>query len=160
LRARVEEYVTVEDDFDASDEYRYLPDVRVLERPGPFEFGGVATLVASTTETFTQPLIVNRQIESETGRSGQIVGTKPGTELSPPSSFSVRSTRVTDANSTFANNSRCWREGVHLVEIDLRRGGPWVLSVPRQAVPSWLPRGQTRSLAVGRKAAQEELAEY
>ena len=135
LRARVEEYVTVEDDFDASDESRYSPDVRVLERPGSFESGGVATAVASTTEAFTEPLIVTREIEPETSRSVQIVDTRTGHRIVTSIEF-LSPTNKNHGRQTYLRKQEQMLEGgVHLVEIDLLRGGPWVLSVPLQSVP-------------------------
>ncbi len=110
LRARVEEYVTVEsDDEPERSRSRFSPDVRVIERPGESDdSGGVATAVAVAAE----PLVVPRQSELETLHYIQIV----------------------DTNLT--KQRQMLDGGVNLVEIDLLRAGRWVLAVERGILPN------------------------
>jgi hypothetical protein len=133
LRARVEEYVAVEDEFD-SDRDRFSPDVRVVEKPGePPESGAVATTVATAAE----PFVVDRQVEPETLHFIQIVDTKSGHRVITSIEF------ISPANKTGAAGRQQYRDkqtklldgGVNLVEIDLTRSGSWVLAVQRSRVP-------------------------
>jgi len=135
LRARVEEYVAVETDEEWEDAgERFSPDVRVVERPGAAAVSaGAAVAVSAETER----LIVARRSEPETLRYIQIVDTKTGHRVVTSIEFLSLANKVTKAGrQQYREKQQKMLEGrVNLVEIDLLRGGSWVLAVQRTNVP-------------------------
>ena len=135
LRARVEEYVTVEaEDEPERSRSRFSPDVRVIERPGESDdSGGVATAVAVAAE----PLVVPRQSELETLHYIQIVDTKAGHRIVTSIEFLSPANKASAAGrEQYLTKQRQMLDGgVNLVEIDLLRAGAWVLAVEPGFVP-------------------------
>jgi hypothetical protein len=133
LRARIEEYVSVEfDEEDGQSPSRFAPDVRVIEHPGGAEAsGGIATLVAA------EPLLVRRIAEPETLRYIQIVDVTAGHRIVTSLEF------LSPANKAHGPGCRQYRKKqrqmldgrVNVVEIDLLRAGGWVLAVSKDSVP-------------------------
>jgi hypothetical protein len=131
LRARIEEYVSVEtDDEDGEPSRRFVPDVRIIEHPDMAESsGGVATLVAD------EPLVV--RIEPETLRYIQIVDATAGHRIVTSIEF------LSLANKTHWTGRRQYLKKqrqmilglVNLVEIDLLRAGGWVLATRMRMIP-------------------------
>ena len=131
LKARVEEYVTVESD-DASP-YGYYPDVRVTERSDPpYAAGATATAVAD-------PLVVPvPAAEPQTLRRVLIVDRTSGNRLITVLEI------LSPANKIGRAGRRAYRRkqgelldgGINLVEIDLLRAGRYILSIPEFALPS------------------------
>jgi len=136
LRARIEEYVTVEaEDEPERARSRFSPDVRVIERPGESDaFGGVATAVAVAAE----PLVVPRQSELETLHYIQIVDTRAGHRIVTSIEFLSPANKVSAAGRKqyLTKQQQMLDGGVNLVEIDLLRAGRWVLAV----LPGFVPR--------------------
>ena len=140
LRARVEEYVAVAADDDNVPEerrQRYRPDVHVWESrggPEPESAGGVAVVEQVDV---ARPLVVRRRAEPETLRSLQILDTQSGNRVVTSIEFLSPFNKLSrGGRREFLRKQRELLEGgVNLVEIDLLRGGPWVLSTDPQLVP-------------------------
>jgi hypothetical protein len=135
LRARIEEYVAVEDDVDDGDSPTYLaPDVRIIERPdAPEDSGGIATAVAVAAE----PIIVPRRSEPATLRYLQIVDVKTGHRIVTSIEFLSLANKIgTAGRKQYREKQQQMIEAdVNLVEIDLLRAGLWVLAVQRSHAP-------------------------
>lgn len=142
LRARIEEYVTVEgeEDTESNPRRRFAPDVRVLERPNAaigfgdaidLEGGGTAVAVAE------EPLIVSRRVEPETLHYIKIIDLKSGHRVVTAIEFLSPSNKISDQGQRqFREKQETLLAGnVNLVEIDLLRDGDWVISVPKSMVP-------------------------
>ena len=153
LKARVEEYVTVESD-DASP-HGYYPDVRVTERSdAPHAAAGSATAVA-----VADPLVVSvPAAEPQTLRRVLIVDRTSGNRLVTVLEI------LSPANKIGRAGRRAYRRkqselldgGINLVEIDLLRAGRYILSVPESA----LPKAYRRPYRVCvRRSATPDLAE-
>jgi hypothetical protein len=134
LRARVEEYVTVEADDDTeSRSHRFAPDVRIAERPdAPLSGGGNATLVDAT-----EPVMVSRLVEPETLRYITIVDSADGHRIVTAIEFLSLTNKVAGRGREqyFIKQEKLLAGRVNLVEIDLLREGGWVLAAPKSGVP-------------------------
>ena len=157
LRARIEEYVAVEEE-DVEFERRrarFAPDVRVIERPrAPTDFRGSAAALAAVAE----PVIVPRETEPETLHQIQIVDTQAGHRIVTSIEFlSVANKVGEEGREQYRKKQRTMLAGrVNLVEIDLLRAGKWVLAVPRGHVPK--PCREPYRISVVR-AARQDVAE-
>ena len=135
LRARVEEYVTVEANDDAkSQSHRFAPDVRIVERPAaPHAGGGIATLVDAT-----EPIMVSRSVEPETLRYITIVDAADGHRIVTAIEFLSLTNKVAGRGREqyLTKQEKMLAGRVNLVEIDLLREGGWVLAAPKSEVPA------------------------
>lgn len=133
LRARIEEYVSVEsEDAPGKSRARFSPDVRVIEHPSMSkESGGGATAVAA------DPLVVRRLKEPETLHYIQVVDITAGHRIVTSLEFlSLANKFSKPGRQQYRRKQRKMLEGcVNLVEIDLLRAGKWVLAVPLGSVP-------------------------
>jgi hypothetical protein len=135
LRARIEEYVTVQVDDDAEGpRSRFAPDVRLIERPdAPTGLGSTATAVADVAE----PVVVPRVSEPETLHYIEIVDTQAGHRIVTSIEFLSLANKTTeDGREQYRTKQRNMLAGrVNLVEMDLLRAGKWVLAAPKAYVP-------------------------
>ncbi len=143
LHAHVEEHVTLQlaehGNGQPARPQGYYPDVRILEQsagagtqPATHE-GGVALL---------EPLVVPLALEGQTQRSLRVVDTRSGNRIVTALEF-LSPTDKSDATgrTAYLKKQRELREaGVNLVEIDLLRDGPYVLTAPAHILPAaYLP---------------------
>lgn len=132
LRARVDERVFVESEGGRG--RRPAPDLRVVERAtlaGP-RAAGTAPAAAA------EPLVVHVGDEPMTQGFIQIVETGSGGRLVTVVEVLSPSNKVSgDGQRLYLQEQEeCRAAGVNFVEIDLLRGGQWVLGVPRDRVPA------------------------
>jgi hypothetical protein len=131
LRARVEEYVSVE-----SDELTggFYPDVRVVERPST---AGTQAAEAGAVAV-AEPLVVPLSLEPETIRGVRIVDYSSGHRVITAIEFLSPANKLrTDGREAYRRKRReILAGGAHLIEIDLLRAGPYTLAVPEDALPS------------------------
>lgn len=133
LRARIEEYVSVESEGVPEDSWpRFSPDVRVIEHPTMSEksSGGTAAVTA-------EPLVVQRLTEPETLHYIQVVDITAGHRIVTSLEFlSLANKCGRPGRRQYRRKQRKMLSGrVNLVEIDLLRAGKWVLAVPLANVP-------------------------
>jgi len=138
LHARVEEHVTVQlaesGNGQPGKRQGYYPDVRAVERPAvtgtqsaPAE-GGIAVL---------EPLVVPLTLEEQTQRSLRIIDTHSGNRIVTSLEF-LSPTNKSDTAGRAAyqkKQAELRQAGVNLVEIDLLREGPYVLTAPAHVLP-------------------------
>ncbi|MBI3467684.1 MAG: DUF4058 family protein [Planctomycetes bacterium] len=131
LRARVEERVFVESP-DARNRGFY-PDVRIVERP---------RRRAAETEpipgvAIAEPLRIRIQDEEMTQGYIEIIDIASGRRVVTVIEVLSPSNKVPGPGRELYQQKQqeCKQGGVNLVEIDLLRAGPWVLSVPEISVP-------------------------
>ncbi len=133
LRARIEEYISVESEGVPEDSWsRFSPDVRVIEHPSMSDkSGGGATAVAA------EPLVVRRLTEPETLHYIQVVDITAGHRIVTSLEFlSLANKFGKPGRQQYRRKQRELLAGrVNLVEIDLLRAGKWVLAVPMVCVP-------------------------
>ncbi|HUG91824.1 MAG TPA: DUF4058 family protein [Planctomycetaceae bacterium] len=131
LRARVEEYVAVEAEDVAGGFY---PDVRVVERP----FSAEASSVGGAAAAVAEPLVVPLSLEPETIRSVRIIDPRADNRVVTAIEFFSPSNKLREEGREAYRKKR--REllagGVNLVEIDLLRGGAYLLAIPEDALPA------------------------
>ncbi len=140
LRVRVEEHVTVQiggtGNGHPAQRYGLYPDVRVVEHPT----GAAAQPVAPTPEggvALVEPLLVPLALETETQRSIQIIDTRSGNRVVTAIEF-LSPTNKSDAAGRAAyrqKQAELRQAKVNLVEIDLLREGPYILTAPPHVVP-------------------------
>ncbi|HVA45786.1 MAG TPA: DUF4058 family protein [Pirellulales bacterium] len=140
LVARMEEQVYVEP-YDLDVEYRraIYPDVRITEHPHREEGGGVA--VASATTTAAEPLVVYLP---EMANEGYIEIRERTAEQRLVTVIEVLSpsNKYAPGRKEYRRKQRELRRArVSLVEIDLLRGGGWVMNMPKRAIPTAYHRG-------------------
>ena len=134
LRARIEEYVTIE----AKDEgcyprHRLVPDVSITERPS-FHERDEQTAVATLPEV--EAIELPRLVEEPTLRRVQIVDTRSGHRVITSIEFLSPSNKLGRGLEEFRQKQNEFLDGgVNLVEIDLIRTGEWAMSVRRGLVP-------------------------
>jgi hypothetical protein len=133
LRARIEEYVSVESGGAGEEsQARFAPDVRVIEHPSvPEKSRGGATAVAD------DPLVVRRVEEPQTLRYIQVVDVTAGHRIVTSLEFlSLANKARKPGRQQYRRKQRkMLAGGVNLVEIDLLRAGKWVLAVPMEYAP-------------------------
>lgn len=133
LRARIEEYVAVETDSLPNGTGKvFAPDVRVIERPD-----APVDIDVAPTAAVAEPLIVPRQSEPETLHYIQIVDSKEGHRIVTSIEFLSLSNKVGEqGRKQYRTKQQKMLAGtVNIVEIDLLRGGSWVVGVARGALP-------------------------
>jgi len=152
LRARVEERVVVS----SWDRPRSLyPDVRVIETeriPRRSHRGGASIAVA-------QPLVIDLADESETQRFVEIREVSSDSRLvTVLEVLSPSNRRPGDGQEQYLREQQeLLQAGVNLVEIDLLRGGDWVVAVPLGVLE---PSVRTPYRVVVRRGWRRLQAEY
>jgi hypothetical protein len=140
LLVRAQEHVTVQiagtGNGHAAQRQGPYPDVRVVEHPA-----GAAAEPAASAEgavAVVEPLLVPLQlVEGQTQRSIRIIDTRSGNrvvtaiELLSPTNKSDAAGRA----AYLQKQAEVRQAGVNLVEIDLLREGPYILSAPAPVVP-------------------------
>jgi|688.fasta_scaffold01692_15 hypothetical protein len=134
LRARVEEYVTVESkEEDETWRRHFVPDVMVTqspESPNPLAEAAIATMID------TEALDLPRVKESATQRRIQIVDTQSGNRVITSIEFLSPANKIGRGRELFKLKQNDFLEGgVSVVEIDLIRAGRWSVSIPEDYVP-------------------------
>jgi hypothetical protein len=140
LLVRAQEHVTVQiggtGNGHPAQRHGLDPDVRVVEHPA----GAGGQPVAPTPEggiAVVEPLLVPLALETETQRSIQIIDTRSGNRIVTAIEF-LSPTNKSDASgrAAYLQKQAELREAkVNLVEIDLLREGPYVLTAPAHLVP-------------------------
>jgi hypothetical protein len=140
LLVRAQEHVTVQiagtGNGHAAQRHGLYPDVRVVEHPS----GAAAQPAASAAGAVAvvEPLLVPLQlVEGQTRRSIQIIDTRSGNRVVTAIEF-LSPTNKSDAAGRAAylqKQAEMRQAAVNLVEIDLLREGPYILSAPAPAVP-------------------------
>jgi len=129
LVARLEEYLALEGP--GEDPITYRPDVSTFETA---EAESPAMENAPESEA-AQPVLVARRAEPETLRYVKILETGTGQLVTTVEFLSPRN-KVGAGAEQFREKQRELRQaGVNVVEIDLLRGGQWVISAPEGDTP-------------------------
>jgi hypothetical protein len=136
LRARVEEYVTVEADGESDlRSNRFAPDVPIVERPdAEYPQNSGRAVIADAAE----PVMVSRLVEPETLRYIEIVDSADGHRVITAIEFLSLANKVAGKcrEQYLAKQKKMLAGNVNLVEIDLLRAGSWVLAAPQSEVPA------------------------
>jgi hypothetical protein len=132
LRARVEERVFVESP--KGQERTMYPDIRVVERGQ--RKGGSRT--ATGGAAIAEPLRILLPDEPVTQGLIEILDVKSGRRVVTVIEVLSPSNKTPGPGRKLYEQKQqeCRDGGVNLVEIDLLRAGPWVLSVPEYLVPA------------------------
>jgi hypothetical protein len=132
LRARVEERVFVE--LPQGQERSIYPDIRVVER-GRKKVGSAAAVGGVAV---AEPLRIRLPGEPVTQGYIEIIDLSTGRRVvTVIEVLSPSNKRPGSGRGLYEQKQQeCRDGGVNLVEIDLLRGGPWVLAVSRQLVPA------------------------
>lgn len=132
LRARVQERVFVESP--VGQERTMYPDIRVIERgrrggASPASAGGLA---------IAEPLRIRLPDEPITQGYIQIIDLATGRRIVTVIEVLSPSNKLPGPGQKLYEKKQqeCQAGAVNLVEIDLLRSGPWVLSVPEHLVPA------------------------
>lgn len=132
LVVRIQEYVNVE--FDPTAEQRLIgPDVRVIPKPGASSFGG-GTAVAESTVADADPLIVPLQQEEPLLHEIQIIDRGTGRRVITVIEFLSVANHRSGQSAYLQKQRQLIEGGVNLVEIDLIRGGAWIIAAPPESV--------------------------
>ena len=128
LVARVEESVSIDEGFESR---RIAPDVSVVEEFTGASFGSSAEAVA-----IAEPLLVLEE-EPQTARHVQILDVTSGERVITAIEVLSPTNILTQM---WRNDYRCKQldyraAGINLVEIDLLRGGQYVLAAPLEFIP-------------------------
>ncbi len=128
LVARVEESVSVDEGFDSR---RIAPDVSVVE-----EFTGASYGASAEAVAVAEPLLVLEE-EPQTARHVQILDVTSGERVITAIEVLSPTNKLTQM---WRNDYRCRQldyraAGINLVEIDLLRGGQYVLAAPLEFIP-------------------------
>lgn len=156
LKVRVEEHVAVEA-LNGSG-HGFYPDIRVIEHPrrSPVaeSAGGVATEIAEAA-----PLVLPYDLEQETQRSIEIIDTKSGNRIVTAIEILSPTNKETEAGrGTYRRKQRDLIDGgVSLVEIDLLRGGDYMMAMPRERLPVEYTTPYRVCVVRGGKARQGEI---
>jgi hypothetical protein len=139
LRVRAQEHVTVQAAGDGNGHtaprHGLYPDVRVVEHPPGAGLPGTASPEGGVA--VAEPLLVPVLLEEVTQRSIRIIDTRSGNRVVTALEF-LSPTNKSDVIGRAAYEQKQLElraAGVNLVEIDLLRAGPYVLSAAAQAVP-------------------------
>lgn len=156
LRARIEEYVTIESqDEGYYSRHRVVPDAMITERPG-FSSSSQANSVA--TLSATEAIELPRLVEAPTQRRIQIVDTRSGHRVITSIEFLSPVNKVGRGLEDFRKKQNEFLDGsVNLVEIDLIRSGSWALSIHEEIIPEEL---KTTYRAVVVRAVRQGYCEY
>jgi hypothetical protein len=131
LRARVEERVFVETP--SGGERSMYPDIRVVERGRR----KVKSAVVEGGVAVAEPLRIRLPDEPVSQGYIEIIDVSTGRRVvTVIEVLSPSNKRPGQGRELYVRKQQECREGrVNLVEIDLLRGGPWVLSIPQQSIP-------------------------
>ena len=156
LKARVEEYVTVESKLDDEEwRHRFVPDVVVTEpfRLSTSEQEGSVAVIAET-----DAVLLPRDVEPPTLRRVQIIDTQNGNRVVTSIEFLSPANKIGRGLDLYRKKQREMIEGkVNLVEIDLVRMGDWAVAVDVGHVPVKL-RGIYRATVV--REVRSDQCEY
>ncbi|HUY36790.1 MAG TPA: DUF4058 family protein [Pirellulales bacterium] len=132
LRARVEERVFVESP--EGQERTMYPDIRVVERGR----GNEGVPAAEGGAAVAEPLRIRLPDEPVTQGFIEIIDLATGRRVVTVIEVLSPSNKLRGPGRELYEKKQkeCRAGGVHLVEIDLLRSGPWVLSVPARLVPA------------------------
>lgn len=158
LKVRIEEYIAVEDAETPWEQRRYMPDVRVVER-GPGVIGTATAAVAEVGSALAEvedTAIVPLDFDQPTQREIRILDGKNGGRVVTAIEM-LSATNKTTGRLDYRRKQRDFLEaGINLVEIDLLRGGHWVVAPLPELVPEQY-RGPYRICVV--RATQPRQAE-
>jgi len=133
LVVRIQEYVNVE--IEAAAEPRLIgPDVRVIERTADF---GVSTAVAelpAVAAIDADPLIVPLPQEEPILHEIQIIDRRAGNRVITVIEFLSVANHRSGQSAYLQKQRQLIEGGVNLVEIDLIRGGAWIIAAPFESV--------------------------
>lgn len=138
LQARVEEYLSVLEPEDRSSTARRIsPDVHVVEQPGVSPALVPEMSKAASILTEDEPVRIRRRSLPQTLHTIQIVDRKAGRRVVTAIEFISRANKSTTAgrDQYIGKQEQLIEAGVNLVEIDLIRGGSWVLAADSQNYP-------------------------
>jgi hypothetical protein len=140
LLVRAQEHVTVQiadsGNGKAARRHGLYPDVRVVEHPAATA-AQPATPPAAGAVAVMEPLLVPVELEQETQRSIEIIDTHSGKRVVTAIEI-LSPTNKSDPHGRAAYLQKQWelrQAKVNLVEIDLLRDGPYVLTAPAHRVP-------------------------
>ncbi len=153
LKARIEEYVTVESEFDTEDwRKHFVPDVIVTDTQPRLSTSETHSSLAVLLDT--EPVLLPcPEVEPPTLRRIQIVDTKNGHRVIASIEFFSPANKIGRGLKKYFEKQQLMVEGgVHLVEIDLVRLGDWAVAIDIGCVPVKL-RGLYRASARPRGAS-------
>jgi hypothetical protein len=137
LQARVEEYLSVLEPAEENPKSgrRIVPDLQVVEQSNAaieLDDAAVQTMLAE------QPVRIRRQSPPQTLRYIQIVDVQAGRRVVTVIEFLSLANKTTEAGRRqyLAKQRELLAAGVNLVEIDLLRGGKWVLAAQQDLYPA------------------------
>ena len=128
LVARVEESVSVDEDFELR---RIAPDVSVVE-----DFEGATLGSSAASVAIAEPLLVLEEVP-QTARHVQILDLSSGERVITAIEVLSLTNKLTQSGrEEYRRKQRDYlAAGVNLVEIDLLRGGQYVLAAPLEFIP-------------------------
>lgn len=138
LQARVEEYLSVFDPDESPAPGRHIaPDVHVIEQPSFATESTRAGVRGAGTMMADEPLLIRRRRDPQVLRFISIVDVKARRRVVTAIEFLSLANKVTNAGRRQYNakQQQFLDAGVSLVEIDLLRGGHWVLAVAQDLYP-------------------------
>lgn len=129
LKARIEEYVTVESKFEEEDwRHHFVPDVIVTEPTRLPTTEQLASSLAVATES--EAVVLPRTSEPPTLRRIQIIDTQNGGRIVTSIEFLSPANKLGRGLQLYRKKQREMIEGnVNLVEIDLVRTGDWAVAI-------------------------------
>ena len=136
LRARVEEYLAVEEHFGAlvSTTRRISPDISIVQSAANRESGSQTAIVAIAD--VEEPFVFRRQSEPLTLRHIQIIDVKAGRRVVTAIEFLSPANKTERGRQHYQKKQRELMEAsVNLVEIDLLRRGEWVIAADEVDYP-------------------------
>lgn len=155
LQARVEEYLSVYEPDEELRKYRRIaPDVHVVEQPGLAKSLGCDLAVEELAAD--EPVRVRRRSPPQTLRYIQIVDLKANRRVVTAIEFISLGNKATPAGRKqyLAKQCEFIDAEVNLVEIDLLRGGTWVLAAEQEIYPDSL-KGPYRVCVVRAESSEE-----
>lgn len=132
LKVRIQEYVNVAVD-DTSKAEKINPDVRILERREPQEMAPALAVLPQTAGA-SDPLIVPLPREEATLRDVHIIDVRANNRIVTALEFISIANKRSGRAEYLKKQREFLDAGVNLVEIDLLRGGPWVIAAPMDSV--------------------------
>ena len=156
LKARIEEYVTVESKLDDEQwRHHFVPDVMVTE---PFKLSHSEQIGSVAVLAETEAVLLPRVVEPPTLRRIQIIDTHNGNRVITSIEFLSPANKIGRGQEMYRKKQLEMIEGkVNLVEIDLVRTGDWTVAVDIGYVPVKL-RGIYRATVV--RAVRPDQCEY
>jgi Protein of unknown function (DUF4058) len=146
LKARIEEYVTVESKLDDEEwRHHFVPHVMIT---APFRLSKSEQEGSVAVVTETEAVLLPREVEAPTLRRIQIIDTQNGNRVITTIEFLSPANKVGRGLDLYLKKQREMIDGrVNLVEIDLVRTGDWAVAVDVGHVPVKL-RGIYRATVV------------